>query len=264
MGALVDGHEGRATIAVLIAWITDSIMNILDTLLRTPVDVNALISKGAVRERLLDGAFCNLLHYAKSHWSYTASGSTGGDALLAGTAVAAPCGGIATALKRVFTQGLGVPEGDIEYIRVTGYVWTGPEYLCFDPKVTGNLRRLDQMDYRNGCVFNEHYYLKCSGRYYDPCLSTTYLRKDQSIKASFSGLRILTIGTNRKMLITEDKHTILLYMPQERVQGFQGAWAMFDATKKQVEKALGTKDYKAEMAALKGATTFAKFVNSLP
>lgn len=237
-------------------------MAILDTILSTPVDIAALRKDGAPRERLVDGAFTNLLHYAKSHWSYTASGSTGGEALLAGTATSAPCGGIATALKRVFIDGLGVSELDIEYIRVTGYLWTGPEYSCFDPKVLGNLRKLDSgKDYRNGCIFNEHYYLKCCGKYYDPCLSVVYLVPDQSIKQK--NLKQYMIGTDRKMLVTQDKKLCILYMPDEPVAGFKGAWAMFDPSKANVKKALGTQTFNTEMGIRAGATEFAKFVNTL-
>jgi hypothetical protein len=238
-------------------------MAILDTILSTPVNIAKLRLDKKPLESLLSGAFTNLLYYAKSHWSYTASGSTGGDALLAGTATSAPCGGIATALKRVFIDGLGIPETDIEYIRVTGYVWTDPQYTCFDPKVHGNLRKLDGARvYNLGCIFNEHYYLKCQGKYYDPCLSTVYMIKDQSIKENFAGKGTMVVGT-RKMLATRDRKTCILYMPLEPVPGFQGAWAMFEATKKNIEKALGSQDFKKELASMGGTTGFAQFVKTL-
>ncbi len=239
-------------------------MAILDEILEGPVDIAALIKDNAPRERRLDGAFSNLLNYARKNWSYTASGNTGGEALLAGTGNAAPCGGIATALKLVFINGLNVPANDIEYIRITGYVWTGPTYLCFDPKVVGNLRKLDTpANYNNGCIFNEHYYLKCGEKYYDPCLSISYAVRDQSIKEKFGGKNVMMIGTNRRLLVTTSQQTCFLYMPSEPVPGFQGAWAMFDATKKNIEKALGSQLFRTEMAALHGTTTFAQFVNTL-
>lgn len=239
-------------------------MAILDDILKGPVDIAGLVKLNKTRETLLDGAFANLLSYAKKNWSYTASAQVGGEALLAGTANAAPCGGIATALKLVFVNGLQVPVKEIEYIRVTGYVWTGPTYLCFDPKVTGNLRKLDAPGaYGNGCIFNEHYYLKCGDKYYDPCLSVSYVTRDQSIKEKFGGFNMMTIGTNRRFLVTANQQTCILYMPAEPVPGFQGAWAMFDATKKNIEKALGSQTFRTEMAARNGTTTFAKFVNTL-
>ncbi len=232
----------------------------------TPTDI-ASMAPTATLESKLDSVFNNLLYYAKRNWSYTASGNTGGEMLLAGTANAAPCGGIATALKRVFIDGLNVPENDIEYIRVTGYVWTGPAYSCFDPKVLGNVRKLDTKgDYSNGCVFNEHYYLKCNNKFYDPCLSAVYAIKNQSVKETFSGFKNLTIGSGmgRRFLITSDNRSCLLYMPSEPVPGFQGSYTLFDATKKSIEKALGADMFKAEMAALQGTTSFAKFVKTLP
>jgi hypothetical protein len=244
-------------------------MAIVDTILSTPVDIAALQVGNKTREALCDGAFTNLLYYAKVHWSYTASGSTGGDDLLAGTAVASPCGGIATALRRVFVNGLHIPDADVEYIRVTGYLWTGPNYLCYDPKVRGNLRRLDTPgNYGNGCIFNEHYYLKCNGKYYDPCLSTTYSVKNQSIKEEFNGLYQNTAyGTGQtagRMLLTADKKTCIVYLSKEPVPGFRGAWGMFEASKKNVEKALGGQLFRAEMAVQGGNTQFAKAVNTLP
>jgi hypothetical protein len=238
-------------------------MAIMDTILTTPVDVQELRKAGAPLERQLDGAFSNLVSYASKNWQYTASGNTGGDALLAGTANASPCGGIATALRLVFINGLGVPDKDIEYIRITGYVWTGPTYLCFDPRVKGNLRKLDGRDYGNGCIFNEHYYLKCNNKYYDPCLSTAYTARDQSIKERFGGKNSIGFG-NRRMLVTPDQKTCILYIPGEPVPGFQGAWAMFDTSRKNIEKAMGSQTFKAEMAALNGTTVFAQFVKALP
>lgn len=238
-------------------------MAILDTILSTPVDTHALRATGASKENQLDGAFANLLYYARYNWHYTASGNTGGADLLAGTATQSPCGGIATALKLVFINGLGVADTDVEYIRLTGYVWTGPEYLCFDAKVIGNLRHLDGKDYRNGCIFNEHYYLKCNNKYYDPCLSTAYLSRDQSVKERFQGAQSMMAGANRKLLYTSDRKTGILYMPSEKVNGFQGAWAMFPLSRKNIEKAMGARDFKAELQLRGGTTGFATFVNGL-
>src|SRR5579863_10230436 len=85
-------------------------MAIIDTILTTPVNVAGLRKEGKTLELQLDGAFSNLVNYASKNWQYTASGSTGGQALLDGSAKAAPGGGIATALKLVFINGLGVAE----------------------------------------------------------------------------------------------------------------------------------------------------------
>jgi len=239
-------------------------MAIIDTILTTPVNVAGLRKEGKALELQLDGAFSNLVNYASKNWQYTASGSTGGQALLDGSAKAAPGGGIATALKLVFINGLGVAEKDIEYIRITGYLLTGPTYLCYDPQMKGNVRKLDgPKDYGNGCVFNEHYYLKCGNKYYDPCLSVAYAMRDQSIKERFGGPKSnFTLGGSRRLLVTANQKTGFLYM-QEPVHGFQGSWVMFDVSKKNIEKAMGSQYFKAEMEAVKGTTSFATFVKSL-
>lgn len=241
-------------------------MAIIDTLLSTPVDVNKLQAENAPRVRLLDGAFANLMAYAKKHWNYAASGKTGGQNLLDGTANTAPCGGIATALKLVYIDGLGIPKEEIEYIRVTGYLWTGPTYLCFDPKVKGNLRNLKDRNYANGCIFNEHYYLKAGGRFYDPCLSTAYNVKDQSILEKFSGSKTAMIGdgpNQSKLMLTNNMQTGVLYLPKEQVPGFQGAWVKFPATQQNVKEAMGKKFFNNEFARQNGNSTFAKLVKQL-
>jgi len=241
-------------------------MAIIDTILSTPVNVLALQAQNAPQERLLDGAFTNLLYYAKTHWNYAASGSTGGQDLLNGTANTAPCGGIATALKLVYINGLGIPEDQIEYIRVTGYLWTGPTYLCFDPKVRGNLRNMNDRNYANGCIFNEHYYLKAGNKFYDPCLSTAYQVKNQSILEQFSGLKTAIVGSGpqqSKLMYTNNMQTGVLYMPNESVPGFKGAWMKFAATKANVKAAVGKKDFDIEMKRQGGNNTFAKLYNQL-
>lgn len=235
----------------------------MDNLLSTPVDIGALKKNKKSVEMLADGVFTNLLYYAKRHWTYTASGNTGGEQLLAGTATSAPCGGIATALKLALTKGLGLSESSVEYIRVTGYVWTDRSYLCWDKNVIGNLRMSSDRNYRNGCIFNEHYYLKCNDKYYDPCLGTSYATRDQSIRMRFTGKQSVLVGTNRRMLITSDRKHLILYMPQEKVPGFRGSWCMLPATKKEVQKLLGKRDYEKEMAALKGASQFARLMKEL-
>ncbi|MGD2068910.1 MAG: hypothetical protein PVI57_09590, partial [Gemmatimonadota bacterium] len=118
-------------------------------------------------------------------------------------------------------------------------------------------------DYRNGCIFNEHYYLCCNNKYYDPCLSTSYIVRDQSVKARFRGKLNMMVGTNRKLLYTEDRKTGFLYMPDETVPGFRGAWVKFPLNKQSIQKAMGSKFFKTEMAIRGGTTQFAQFVNTL-
>lgn len=174
-------------------------MAIFDTILSTPVDIAGPKTAKTPQDRFVDGAFTNLIDHAKNHGSYAASGSAGGEALLAGHATAAPCGGIGTALRIVLLDGIGVLAGDIEYI------------------------------------------------------STTCAVRNRSMKEAFG--TVLMVGPNRKMLVTGDMRTCILYMPNESLAGFQGAWVMFDATGQNIEKALGSRDLKARMAVMGGTSS---------
>ena len=243
-------------------------MSVLNTILTTPVNVRGLVESGAPRERLLDGAFLNLVRYAELNWHYAANSSKGGKDLLDGSANTVPCGGIATALKLVFLD-LGVPKDDIGYIRLTGYLWTGPAYLCFDRDVKGNVSKLETPGhYGFGCIFNEHYYLQVGEKYYDPCLSVSYPHPDQSVKERFNKPNSLfNLGKGMetlRLLVTEDKSTAVLSLRTPIAQGFGASWGMFDLSKKNLEKALGSKLFKAEMIRENGSSPFAKLVGTLP
>jgi hypothetical protein len=89
--------------------------------------------------------------------------------------------------------------------------------------------------------------------------------RDQCVKERFdANTASFSLGTDRRrLMITADKRTCILYMPQEPVPGFQGAYAMFEATKKNLETALGSAYFKAEMAAKHGADKFQTFVRTL-
>lgn len=241
-------------------------MPIPETLMTTPVNVRAMIAQGSGLGPQADAVFVNLMAYARANWNYTASSPNGGEDLLDGSATSAPCGGIATALRLMYQDQLGIPADDIQYIRITTYVWTGPDYVCFDGNVVGNLRKLNDRDYRNGCIFNEHYYLYFRNKYYDPCLSTTYGVRDQSVKVQFGGRDKFNVGAGmgRKFLATPDRSTGIFYMPDERVAGFTGAYVMFDLTQRNVERALGKTLFRSEMAIRGGQTAFAQMVSALP
>ena len=49
----------------------------------------------------------------------------------------------------------------------------------------------------------------------------------------------------------------------EPVPGFRRASAMFEPSKKIVERAVGSGEFKTEMAAMRGTSQFAQFVNGL-
>ncbi|MGH7627457.1 MAG: hypothetical protein ACREOJ_19325 [Gemmatimonadaceae bacterium] len=204
-----------------------------EEILAGPNPIATLKTDGATNQQLADNLFINFLSYAKRNWHYIASAQAGGDALLAGTATTVPCGGIATALKALFEQDLGIPKTDVEYITISGYVWTKPQYLCFDPQVIGNVRDASNRDYRNGCVFNEHYYLRCGAKFYDPCLSANYSTRDECV------LMKPTVLFKGEFMLSPDKQTVLMFHKTEKVNGWQqGAWSKFPAKdfRKHVQK----------------------------
>ncbi len=210
-------------------------MTARQSILSTPVNIAALKSKGAPPQQLADSVFTNFLYYAKRNWSYIASARAGGEDLLAGRATAVPCGGLAKALKMLYEEDLKIPKTDVEYITIPGYVWTKPEYLCFDPKVQGNVRKPGDKNYRNGCIFNEHYYLRCGTKFYDPCLSSTYAIRDACVEDK------LIVITRGEFLQTTDKQTMFFFCGDEMVPGWQrGAWMMFPTReiKKHIKKDL--------------------------
>lgn len=143
-------------------------------------------------------------------------------------------------------------------------MWTKPTYSCFDPKVVGNVRGLRDRSYRNGCIFNEHYYLRWRTKFYDPCMSSAYPVRDACVKERFIGGRVYMVGADRKALMTSDRRSLLLYMPKESVAGFRGAWCMMDATKKNLQDTLANEVFDTEMKVRGGTTEFAKMVKTLP
>ena len=65
------------------------------------------------------------------------------------------------------------------------------------------------------------------------------------------------------MLRSKDKRMFVVHMPDENTPGFRGAWCMMDATKKNLQEALGKKLFDAEMKALGGRSALAGWVKEL-
>lgn len=224
-----------------------------DDILAGPNPMAQLKKDGATNQQLADNLFINFLQYARKHWQYIASSRSGGDDLLAGKATAVPCGGIATALKMMLEDDLKIPKTDVEYITISGYVWTKPTYISFDPSVTGNVRDANSRDYRQGCLFNEHYYLRCLAKFYDPCLSANYANRDECV------LMKPTVLFKGEFLLSPDKQTVLMFKKAEKVNGWQqGAWMKFPVKefRKHVDK------IEIEKLA-KISATFATFVKTV-
>jgi hypothetical protein len=196
-------------------------MNIKDEIFSSPVNIPQLLNRNVKpAAACVDDLFINFMYYAKKNWSYIASASAGGEALLNGTATQVPCGGIATALKYIIEEKL---NQQVDYIRKASYVWTSPRFLCFDPKVRGNVARFESnMLYNEGCLFNEHYFIKCGNKFYDPCLNSIYMTEDQALLKYYNPADIITRG---KIVRGMDSNSLLIMNENLSPTGWQkGAW----------------------------------------
>jgi hypothetical protein len=196
-------------------------MNIKDEIFSSPVNIPQLLDRNVKpAAACVDDLFINFMYYAKKKWSYIASANAGGEALLDGTATQVPCGGIATALKIMIEEKL---HQQVDYIRKSSYVWTSPRFLCFDPKVRGNVARFESpMLYNEGCLFKEHYFIKCGNKYYDPCLNSNYTTENEAILKHYNQTDILSGG---KIIRGLDSNTVLVFNVNLLASGWQkGAW----------------------------------------
>jgi hypothetical protein len=218
-------------------------MAIKDDIFAGPVDIPALLKKQS-EASLVDSLFINFIYYAKHNWTYIASASAGGEALLDGSATQVPCGGIATALKILIEEKL---HQKVDYITIPGYVWTNPTFLCFDPKVMGNVSRAETPNsYTEGCFFNEHYFIECNGKFYDPCLNSTYTTKYEAIRKSYNVADTIARG---EVMKSDNPNSLLVFRKDVVVPGWQrGAWLIVRAdqvlkyvTDKFVLKSISTK-----------------------
>ena len=198
-------------------------MPINDTVFSSPINIPALLAEGPKQKTpadCVDSLFINFMFYAKAHWSYIASARAGGEALLAGTETQVPCGGIATALKILIEDKL---HQHVDYITIPGYVWTKSSFPCFDTKVKGNVTKIESLAmFNEGCIFNEHYFIKCGGKFYDPCLNSTYATQNEAVRKTFTTAELIAKG---RIMAGEDANTLLLFDGDVVVAGWQrGAW----------------------------------------
>jgi hypothetical protein len=201
-------------------------MSVREDILKGPESIAHLQEKGRSLTQLADGLFTNFMYYAKKNWQYQASSKKGGEDLLNGYTGPVPCGGIANAL-RVMLEELGVPKGalGVEYVTISGYVWTKPKYCCFDRAVVGNVRRVESPGiYSEGCMFSEHYFLKCYLKYYDPCLNAVYAEENDAVRLKTPITEVFTKGVLHP---GDTPDTFLMFNPDEVVPGWvRGTWSI--------------------------------------
>jgi hypothetical protein len=195
-------------------------MSIKDTIFKGPVDIPTLRKEGKSDAELVDSLWINFMHYARHNWHYIASSKSGGKDLLSGDSTSAPCGGIATALKMMIEEYL---HQTVDYITISGYVWTKPEFHSFDSLVKGNVSRYESpLLFEEGCIFNEHYFIKCNGKYYDPCLDSTYRNEKEAVRKEYLFTEIIAKGEVMAGLTAD---SLVVFNKAVIVPGFTvGAW----------------------------------------
>lgn len=197
---------------------------VLQAILSSPIDIFALKGSGASLQVLVDRVFGNFVAYARANWQYVGKSNWGGPDLLAGTTRAAPCGGIANALRIVL--GTVLPEGapPVRFVTLSGRLVTRKRYHCFDPRVRGNVRlKNDMLD--GSCLFNNHYFLGWAGLHFDPCMAATYISENDVVEE----VPVALTGVNDLLVVAKEnaRKTDSLFFYDERttVPGFSSTWA---------------------------------------
>lgn len=202
-------------------------------------------------EKVLDMLFENFLAYASANWNYSAqSGKQTAMDLLSGSgAKNVACGTLREAFKLLVREQLKLEAANED---INGYFITKPTLKCFDTKVTGNMANPGSHVFNLGCHFSAHYFVKCGGKYYDPCLNTTYARADEPILMRSSpvpnAMTLRYAGSGRAVVL-------LRQLLGQSVTGFGTTWEVYSVTKDDLGRHLTPKEYAAAKAApvLKGA-----------
>ena len=191
----------------------------LNKLLTTPNDIFEA-KKTLAAPAVADRTYQNFMAWAKLNCQYVASASASGEDILTGSVRAVPCGGFAHALKSLFETalGTGVP---VNYIRLTGYLITDPSYDCFDATVTGNVTPAGSGVHDGRCIFNEHYFIEFHGKYYDPCMDSTYTVERAVVQA---GLTKPGGGNVVLPPVPNANDEIYIHSASGIAQGFNGSW----------------------------------------
>jgi hypothetical protein len=210
--------------------------------------------KGIVpNSKLVDLLFENFLQYASANWNYSAqSGKQTAADLLSGTGSKnVACGTLREAFKLLIRNELNLQAENQD---INGYFISKPTLKCFDNKVTGNIANPGSGFFNLGCHFSTHYFVKSEGKYYDPCLSTTYSSATEPILITTNLVMAFTGGSLRYGG-TGKSTVILRLIPGKTVPGFGSTWELFSLAKDNLSKKLTTKEYAALKAtpALKSA-----------
>ena len=193
----------------------------------------------------LDDLFDNFCDYAKKNFDYSSVkilGSEGSTILktLKGTRKTVDCASLADAFVIMANEDLNLKVSKRVMVGSSAQSWaTAANSKCFDVKIKGSIRPPKGQYAQIGrCVFSEHYFVQAGNAFYDPCMLTKYISKQQVQSWN------LTTGwgkyCNQLYLIKEDPLHLLIRLPApEKPPGFNSGMLLVET--KDINKA----DYKA-------------------
>ena len=181
--------------------------------------------------------FANYVGYAAANWDYVAQpGQMTADQLLEGDGRKSPaCGTLREALITLIKQELKIADVGPASVESPFLVKTGLE--CFDPKVKGNVGNkgaISPNDYRVGCVFSRHYFLRAKGKYYDPCMKSVYTAENGPVAGKLEQINkpiglgrknppMCTVGNGRSLIVLMNENYSLR---KTAVPGFGATWVI--------------------------------------
>jgi len=160
--------------------------------------------------------FKNLCDYAKAFYTYSATKvkTSTGELLLGyphGDLRVVDCASLASMFCIVARENLGLSEKTVGLQSVSsgeGFA-TKEHSKCFDAGIVGSIRTATE-NFRavRRCVFREHWFAQVSGRFYDPCMLTTYEAAEEakswvlsSGRGDYYGILYRIEGDAAKLLI---------------------------------------------------------------
>jgi hypothetical protein len=210
-----------------------------------------LKEKGSISDAMLvDHLFDNFMQYISAHWHYHATPPNQNpiDLLGGSGAKTVNCDN----LSAVFAALIRDIDDKLKPAKASkNWFISKPALKNFDAKVTGNMGNPDATSFNLGCHFSAHYFVNFNGKYYDPCLSTTY---NSETGAVFMETRLVP-GTNNLRYAGTGNAIILLKPKQKVINGFGGVFEVLSIAKGDPKKRLDKKEYEAasKVPALKAA-----------
>ena len=181
--------------------------------------------------------FAKFVGYAAANWDYVAQpGQMTANQLLEGEGRKSPaCGTLREALIALIKDELEINDVGTASVESSFLVKTGLE--CFDPKVKGNVGNYGARgpnDYKVGCVFSKHYFLRSKGKFYDPCMKSVYTAENGPVAGMLEQINkpiglgrknppMFTVGNGRSLIVLMNENYSL---NKTTVPGFGATWVI--------------------------------------